>query len=400
MHVEIWSDIACPWCAIGKRRFEKALAEFEHPDEVTVTWRSFELDPGAPAAREGERARTSRRSTGRARAGSGDGERMAGAPPRKGWSSASTSRAAATRSTRTGCCTWRPRTGPARAQGAPDARLPRRGRADERPRTLTRLALEAGLPEDEVRDMLATDRYAAEVREDERPPRRSGSAPCRSSWSTARSAPRAPSRPRCSASCCAAPGSPARRCPSSPRATVRRRRLLRTPRSADPPTRAVERARPPTVPARALSRVPRRAARRGSSRRPTWRSGSATATASPGPLPARSGSTRVRAAGRAARRTSRCSGRPATSTSTATTRSRRSAASRIALSFIDGMHLAEFVVRDFANVERNADVEQGRRVRRHPPAQAEEAGARPAHPRLDRRRLQGRSRCWRATGPI
>ena len=48
MQVEIWSDVVCPWCYIGKRRFEKALAEFEHADEVTVTWRSFELDPRAP----------------------------------------------------------------------------------------------------------------------------------------------------------------------------------------------------------------------------------------------------------------------------------------------------------------------------------------------------------------
>jgi predicted DsbA family dithiol-disulfide isomerase len=52
MHVEIWSDVACPWCYVGKRRFEAALAEFEGRDEVEVTWRSFELDPHAPAARE------------------------------------------------------------------------------------------------------------------------------------------------------------------------------------------------------------------------------------------------------------------------------------------------------------------------------------------------------------
>ena len=56
MHVEIWSDIACPWCYVGKRRFEAALEQFEHRDDVTVTWRSFELDPGAPAEREGDLA--------------------------------------------------------------------------------------------------------------------------------------------------------------------------------------------------------------------------------------------------------------------------------------------------------------------------------------------------------
>ncbi len=56
MEVEIWSDIACPWCYIGKRRFEAALAQFEHAEDVRVTWRSFELDPSAPAERAGNRA--------------------------------------------------------------------------------------------------------------------------------------------------------------------------------------------------------------------------------------------------------------------------------------------------------------------------------------------------------
>ncbi|WCB92786.1 hypothetical protein DSM104299_01485 [Baekduia alba] len=52
MELEIWSDIACPWCYVGKRRMEAALARFEHRDDVTVTFRSFELDPSAPAARD------------------------------------------------------------------------------------------------------------------------------------------------------------------------------------------------------------------------------------------------------------------------------------------------------------------------------------------------------------
>ncbi|MFG2431137.1 DsbA family oxidoreductase [Streptomyces sp. NPDC048590] len=46
MRVEIWSDIACPWCYVGKARFEKGLAAFGHRDEVEVVHRSFELDPG------------------------------------------------------------------------------------------------------------------------------------------------------------------------------------------------------------------------------------------------------------------------------------------------------------------------------------------------------------------
>ena len=48
MKIEIWSDVVCPWCYIGKRRLETALADFEHADEVEVVWRSFELDPSAP----------------------------------------------------------------------------------------------------------------------------------------------------------------------------------------------------------------------------------------------------------------------------------------------------------------------------------------------------------------
>ncbi|MGX5186451.1 DsbA family oxidoreductase [Streptomyces avermitilis] len=45
MRVEIWSDIACPWCYVGKARFEKALEAFPHRDDVEVVHRSFELDP-------------------------------------------------------------------------------------------------------------------------------------------------------------------------------------------------------------------------------------------------------------------------------------------------------------------------------------------------------------------
>ena len=56
MNIEIWSDVVCPWCYVGKRNFEAALAGFEHRDGVEVTWRSFELDPSAPFEREGDYA--------------------------------------------------------------------------------------------------------------------------------------------------------------------------------------------------------------------------------------------------------------------------------------------------------------------------------------------------------
>ncbi|MBW3651594.1 MAG: DsbA family protein [Actinobacteria bacterium] len=56
MKVEPWSDVVCPWCYIDKRNLEAALAVFEHGDELDVVWRSFELDPGPPAVRDGDYA--------------------------------------------------------------------------------------------------------------------------------------------------------------------------------------------------------------------------------------------------------------------------------------------------------------------------------------------------------
>jgi predicted DsbA family dithiol-disulfide isomerase len=55
MKVEIWSDVVCPWCYIGKRRFESALAQFPHREHVEVVWKAFELDPTATSRPAGER---------------------------------------------------------------------------------------------------------------------------------------------------------------------------------------------------------------------------------------------------------------------------------------------------------------------------------------------------------
>jgi len=55
MLVEIWSDLVCPWCYLGKRRLERALEGFEHADRVDVVWRSFELEPDAPRVAESRR---------------------------------------------------------------------------------------------------------------------------------------------------------------------------------------------------------------------------------------------------------------------------------------------------------------------------------------------------------
>ncbi|GGS29778.1 DsbA family oxidoreductase [Deinococcus knuensis] len=48
IRVDIWSDVACPWCYIGKRRLESALAQFPQRDHVELVWHSFELDPTTP----------------------------------------------------------------------------------------------------------------------------------------------------------------------------------------------------------------------------------------------------------------------------------------------------------------------------------------------------------------
>jgi len=52
MKVEIYSDVACPWCYVGTARFERALAEFPGRDDVQVVFRSYQLDPAAPFASE------------------------------------------------------------------------------------------------------------------------------------------------------------------------------------------------------------------------------------------------------------------------------------------------------------------------------------------------------------
>jgi predicted DsbA family dithiol-disulfide isomerase len=170
VHVEIWSDIACPWCYVGKRRFEAALAGFEHRDEVRVTWRSFELDPHAPLDR-GEDAAThiaAKLGTTRERAvamqqnmaemAAGDGLDFRFDISRGGntFDAHRLVHLAAEHG----------------SQDAMKERLFRayftEGRLMADHDVLAHLAGEAGLPEDAVRDLLGSDRYADEVRDDER----------------------------------------------------------------------------------------------------------------------------------------------------------------------------------------------------------------------------------------
>lgn len=57
MQIHIWSDVVCPWCYVGKRRFERALQGFAHRDQVQVTHRAFQLDPTRPRGDASSRRR-------------------------------------------------------------------------------------------------------------------------------------------------------------------------------------------------------------------------------------------------------------------------------------------------------------------------------------------------------
>ncbi len=170
MDVEIWSDIACPWCYIGKRRFEAALAQFEHAADVLVTWRSFELDPAAPFEREGDRAtrlaekyripveqarETERQLTDTA---SSEGLEFRFDVARSG-NTFDAHRVVHL----------------ARDHGLQDAMKERllrayftEGQLVSDPETLMAEAAQVGLPDSAVRETLAGDRYAEQVRDDER----------------------------------------------------------------------------------------------------------------------------------------------------------------------------------------------------------------------------------------
>ncbi len=169
LSVEIWSDIACPWCYIGKRRFEAALSGFEHADEVEVTWRSFELDPQAPREREGDRVEHLARKYGTTREqAQAMHDHMAGIAAGEGLEF----RFEIARSGNT--FDAHRLTHLAAAHGLQDEMKERlfraylsEGEAIGDPAVLERLAVEVGLPADEVRDLLAGDRCAGEVRDDE-----------------------------------------------------------------------------------------------------------------------------------------------------------------------------------------------------------------------------------------
>jgi predicted DsbA family dithiol-disulfide isomerase len=169
MEVEIWSDVVCPWCYLGKKRFEQALASFEHRDKVQVTYRSFELDPAAPpgvtsptvemlAQKYGmsaDQAEQAQRQMEQRAAADGLTFRMSGL------------RSGSTRDAHRLLQL-------AKASGRQDQLMERLQRAYFTEHdsifdhdSLTRLATEAGLDREEVTDVLTSDRYSDHVDTDE-----------------------------------------------------------------------------------------------------------------------------------------------------------------------------------------------------------------------------------------
>jgi predicted DsbA family dithiol-disulfide isomerase len=169
MDVDIWSDIACPWCSIGKRRFETALAGWEHRDEVVVTWHAFELDPTAPPERHGDRTEGLARKYGitieQARAAQDHITREAAGEGLE-------FRFDIARSGNTFDAHRLVALGAQHGlQGETKERLMAaylcEGELISDHETLARLGTEVGLPAGEIAELLAGDRFADEVRTDE-----------------------------------------------------------------------------------------------------------------------------------------------------------------------------------------------------------------------------------------
>ena len=170
MKIEIWSDVVCPWCYIGKRRFERGLAAFAHRDDVEVVWRSFELDPHAPQdSREDPVDRLARKYGMTREAALAAQARVTGLAADEGL----TYRLDLARPANTFDAHRLLHLAAERAvQGSVKERLLAAYFTEGRPigdaETLATVAAEAGLDEAEARRVLDGDAFAAEVAGDER----------------------------------------------------------------------------------------------------------------------------------------------------------------------------------------------------------------------------------------
>lgn len=167
MKVEVWSDVVCPWCYLGKRRLEAAIAAF--PDDVEVEWKSFELDPAAPRRRAESAAEHLAAKYGMTEEQvAASWERLTGLAAAEGleYRLASTQGGSSLDAHRLVKLAGR--------HGKADEAVERlfrayftEGLAIGEPETLAELGRELGLPGDEVDELLASDELTPEVRADE-----------------------------------------------------------------------------------------------------------------------------------------------------------------------------------------------------------------------------------------
>jgi predicted DsbA family dithiol-disulfide isomerase len=170
LNLEVWSDIVCPWCYVGKRRLEAALARFPGREQVHITWRSFELDASAPKLRDEQpyAERLAKKYGTTPAQAQGMIDRMVGVAKAEGLDFDFTrAQPGNTFDAHRLLHLARDR----ELQGALKERLFRaylcQGEAISDHDTLARLASEVGLSTDEVQAVLSTDQYASEVRADE-----------------------------------------------------------------------------------------------------------------------------------------------------------------------------------------------------------------------------------------
>jgi predicted DsbA family dithiol-disulfide isomerase len=171
LRIDVWSDVVCPWCYVGKRRLEAALARFPHAADVEIVWHAFELDPAAPRERD-RSVPYAQRLAGKYGTSVAEAERMIGRITDAGRGEGLDLRFDRARPGTTFDAHRVIRLGRARGvQGAVKERLLRAYMTEGEPigdrEALARLGGEAGLDATEVRDMLAGDGQAREVRADE-----------------------------------------------------------------------------------------------------------------------------------------------------------------------------------------------------------------------------------------
>ncbi len=170
MRIEVWSDVVCPWCYIGKRHLEVALERFAHGGEVEVSWRSFELDPGAPSERGGSYVQHLADKYGTSRAGA---QAMIDQMTAKGAQAGLDFHFERARPGNTfDAHRLLHHAAELGRQGALKERLLRAAFSEGAPvgdrATLARLAGEVGLDPVAAREVLDSDAYAEAVRDDER----------------------------------------------------------------------------------------------------------------------------------------------------------------------------------------------------------------------------------------